>query len=324
MPTDEHKGVVQSGILVVDECPPARSGSRPARAPSAPQRRPGSSWGSRQAQPAAVCAGSHCSGTTAGRRPGLPDACGSWPRALAERAPAGRPAGGGHPARRCPQGCGPSRRRGTRRGPDGHDAEWYTKPVTDAEVRGFVDRRAPHRVVRPPGCDAPRRWGCGGTTLTSTTTSSRSGRRSCDPEATQCSLNRSRADRAGQSPFRRLPWRHSGGSVAGSSRTGCSLGHAGSITASYSRPASGHPWSRALSPSGCSGFCEGAGLTAIRFHDLRHGTASLLVAQGSHPRTIMEVLGHASITITMNTYAHVAPALQREAARSLDAVLRGA
>jgi integrase len=38
----------------------------------------------------------------------------------------------------------------------------------------------------------------------------------------------------------------------------------------------------------------------------------------------MEVLGHASISVTMNTYAHVAPALQREAARSLDAVLRPA
>ena len=67
-----------------------------------------------------------------------------------------------------------------------------------------------------------------------------------------------------------------------------------------------------------------AGLPRLRFHDLRHGTASLLVAPGNHPRTIMEVLGHASITMTMNTYAHVAPALQREAAASLDAVLRPA
>ena len=34
-----------------------------------------------------------------------------------------------------------------------------------------------------------------------------------------------------------------------------------------------------------------------------------------HPRTIMEILGHSTIAVTMNTYAHVAPALQREAAR---------
>ena len=67
-----------------------------------------------------------------------------------------------------------------------------------------------------------------------------------------------------------------------------------------------------------------AGLARLRFHDLRHGTASLLVGQGIHPRTIMEVLGHSTIAVTMNTYAHVAPALQREAAASLDAVLRPA
>lgn len=67
-----------------------------------------------------------------------------------------------------------------------------------------------------------------------------------------------------------------------------------------------------------------AGLPRLRFHDLRHGTASLLVAQGIHARTIMEVLGHSTIAVTMNTYAHVAPALQREAANSLDAVLRPA
>lgn len=65
---------------------------------------------------------------------------------------------------------------------------------------------------------------------------------------------------------------------------------------------------------------RGAGLPRLRFHDLRHGTASLLTAQGIHPRTIMEILGHSTISVTMNTYAHVAPALQREAARSLDAV----
>ena len=63
-----------------------------------------------------------------------------------------------------------------------------------------------------------------------------------------------------------------------------------------------------------------AGLPRLRYHDLRHGTASLLVGQGIHPRTIMEILGHSTIKVTMNTYAHVAPALQREAATSLDQV----
>ena len=67
-----------------------------------------------------------------------------------------------------------------------------------------------------------------------------------------------------------------------------------------------------------------AGLPRLRFHDLRHGTASLLTAQGIHPRTIMEILGHSTIAVTMNIYAHVAPALQREAASSLDVVLGSA
>ena len=64
-----------------------------------------------------------------------------------------------------------------------------------------------------------------------------------------------------------------------------------------------------------------AGLPRMRFHDLRHGAASLLLAQGVHPRVVMEMLGHSTITLTMNTYSHVIPDLQREAATKLEAVL---
>ncbi len=59
----------------------------------------------------------------------------------------------------------------------------------------------------------------------------------------------------------------------------------------------------------------------MRFHDLRHGAASLLLAQGVHPRIVMEKLGHTTITLTMNTYSHVIPDLQREAATKMEAVL---
>lgn len=62
-----------------------------------------------------------------------------------------------------------------------------------------------------------------------------------------------------------------------------------------------------------------AGLPRMRFHDLRHGAATLLLAQGVHPRVVMETLGHSQIAVTMNTYSHVVPALQREAADRLDA-----
>jgi integrase len=65
----------------------------------------------------------------------------------------------------------------------------------------------------------------------------------------------------------------------------------------------------------------GANLPAVRFHDLRHTAATLLLAQGVDPRTIMETLGHSQISLTLNTYSHVLPALQQEAADKLDAIL---
>ena len=64
-----------------------------------------------------------------------------------------------------------------------------------------------------------------------------------------------------------------------------------------------------------------AGLPRMRFHDLRHGAASLLLAQGVHPRVVMEMLGHSTITLTMNTYSHVIPDLQREAANRMEEAL---
>lgn len=64
-----------------------------------------------------------------------------------------------------------------------------------------------------------------------------------------------------------------------------------------------------------------AELPRMRFHDLRHGAATLLLAQGVHPRVVMETLGHSTIAVTMNVYSHVVPALQREAADRLDAAL---
>lgn len=64
-----------------------------------------------------------------------------------------------------------------------------------------------------------------------------------------------------------------------------------------------------------------AGLPNIRYHDLRHTAATLLLAQGVDPRTIMETLGHSQIGLTLNTYAHVVPALQRKAAAKMDEIL---
>lgn len=67
-----------------------------------------------------------------------------------------------------------------------------------------------------------------------------------------------------------------------------------------------------------------AGLPRVRFHDLRHSAATLLLAQGVIARVIMELLGHSTIGMTLGTYSHVLPAMQREAADQMDAVLGGA
>jgi integrase len=66
---------------------------------------------------------------------------------------------------------------------------------------------------------------------------------------------------------------------------------------------------------------EQLGLPHMRFHDLRHTCASLLLAQGVHPRVVMETLGHSRISETMDRYSHVIPALQQDAADRLDKLL---
>lgn len=66
-----------------------------------------------------------------------------------------------------------------------------------------------------------------------------------------------------------------------------------------------------------------SGMPAMRLHDLRHGAASLLLAQGVTLREIMEILGHAQISITADLYTHIAPEMKRRAAVAMDAVMTG-
>jgi integrase len=51
--------------------------------------------------------------------------------------------------------------------------------------------------------------------------------------------------------------------------------------------------------------CDRAGLPPIRLHDLRHGCVSVLLDLGVPPRTVMEIVGHATLEMTMTVYAHV-------------------
>ncbi|HHY96353.1 MAG TPA: site-specific integrase, partial [Firmicutes bacterium] len=65
-------------------------------------------------------------------------------------------------------------------------------------------------------------------------------------------------------------------------------------------------------------------LPRVRFHDLRHTQATLLLKKGVHPKVVQERLGHSSINITMDTYSHVLPGMQKEAALVLDSLFTGA
>jgi hypothetical protein len=60
----------------------------------------------------------------------------------------------------------------------------------------------------------------------------------------------------------------------------------------------------------------------LRLHDLRHTCVSLLLAQGVHPRIVMEIVGHSAIEMTMNVYGHVNLDTQRNALDNLDVGLR--
>jgi integrase len=60
------------------------------------------------------------------------------------------------------------------------------------------------------------------------------------------------------------------------------------------------------------------GLPDVRFHDLRHSAATLLLSMGVPPKVVQELLGHSNISITMNIYSHVLPSMQKEAADKMN------
>jgi integrase len=63
------------------------------------------------------------------------------------------------------------------------------------------------------------------------------------------------------------------------------------------------------------------GLRRVRLHDLRHACARFMIAQGVHPRVIMELLGHSQISLTMNTYSHVLPDAMKQAVCAVESLL---
>jgi integrase len=66
------------------------------------------------------------------------------------------------------------------------------------------------------------------------------------------------------------------------------------------------------------------GLPRVRFHDLRHTAATLLLAQGTHAKVVSEMLGHATIALTLDTYSHLVPVLHEQAAATMDSLFGAA
>jgi integrase len=90
----------------------------------------------------------------------------------------------------------------------------------------------------------------------------------------------------------------------------------------FARPSGGPLYGIAVSRENLAAT-QAAGLPCIRFHSLRHTAASLLLAQGTHPRVVMEMLGHNTIALTINAYLRVILTLERDAAGRM-AILSGA
>lgn len=63
---------------------------------------------------------------------------------------------------------------------------------------------------------------------------------------------------------------------------------------------------------------KSAGLPNIRFHDLRHSAATILLGIGVHPKVVQELLGHSNVSMTLDVYSHVLPSMQQEAMGKLD------
>ena len=85
----------------------------------------------------------------------------------------------------------------------------------------------------------------------------------------------------------------------------------------------GTPFNPGTLSAGWARFLRKAGLPWVRFHDLRHAHATLMLLQGVHPKVVSERLGHASVGITLDTYSHVLPVMQEEAARAFDDLFAG-
>ena len=68
-------------------------------------------------------------------------------------------------------------------------------------------------------------------------------------------------------------------------------------------------------------FLDRNNLPRIRLHDLRHSNATALIQAGVNPRVVQQRLGHSDVNITLNTYTHVLPEMDKDAASKLDSLI---
>src|SRR6476661_5713118 len=85
--------------------------------------------------------------------------------------------------------------------------------------------------------------------------------------------------------------------------------------------ANGRPIDKKTDYDDWTALLKAAGVRHVRLHDGRHTAATLLLSENVHPRVVMELLGHSQMRTTMDIYSHVMPALAREAADRMGALL---
>jgi integrase len=85
----------------------------------------------------------------------------------------------------------------------------------------------------------------------------------------------------------------------------------------------GHPYRPEVFSRMFTKLAEKAKVRVIRLHDLRHTSASLMLAAGEQPKVVAEILGHSSPVITMTVYQHLLPSMGEEAGKRLTGLLTG-
>lgn len=69
-------------------------------------------------------------------------------------------------------------------------------------------------------------------------------------------------------------------------------------------------------------FIRQMGIKRIRFHDLRHTHATILLQMGVNPKIVAERLGHSSVQITLDTYSHVLPSMKKDLAEQFSKAMK--